>query len=307
MIPRKDIINAAHAVGFDLVGVIPAEALDREHAIFDRWLADGCQSTLGYMERNVDKRFDVRRLVEGSRSVVVCAVSYLSPYGRGYDASSHTKVASYALAADYHTTIKSMLLQLAEQLRCLSPNMRFRTFTDSAPIAEKSYAQRAGLGWIGRHSLLVNPRYGSMMHLGELVIDEDVDEYDTPMSGVGCGSCHACVDACPNDAIRDDRTVDTRRCISCRTIEREAEGDKTPLHGWIFGCDACQSVCPFNRHAPMHANPRFDPVVDPSMLCAESLATMTEERFTELVGNTAMVRAGLKRLQHNALRNIEEG
>lgn len=306
MIPRKVIINSAYAVGFDLVGVIPAEALDREHAIFDGWLADGCQSTLGYMERNVDKRFDVRRLVEGSRSVVVCAVSYLSPYSRGYDASCSNKVASYALAADYHVTIKGMLLQLAEQLRCLSPTLRFRTFTDSAPIAEKSYAQRAGLGWIGRNSLLVNPRYGSMVHLGELVIDDEVDEYDIPMSGVGCGSCRACVDACPNGAIRDNCTIDTRRCISCRTIERGAEGDTTPLHGWIFGCDACQSVCPFNQHAPMHTNPKFDPIVDPTALSVEGLSTMSEECFAQLVGHTAMMRAGLVRLQHNAKRNAEE-
>ena len=306
MIPRKVIINTAHAVGFDLVGVVPVGPLDMEHNIFNEWLLAGCQSTLGYMERNVEKRFNVGRLVEGSQSVIICAVSYLSPYSRGYDASCSTKIASYALAQDYHITIKGMLLQLAEQLRCLSPALRFRAFTDSAPIAEKSYAQRAGLGWIGRNSLLVNPRYGSMMHLGELVIDESVDEYDVPMSGVGCGTCRACVDACPNGAIRDNRTIDTRRCISCRTIEREAEGDATPLHGWIFGCDACQSVCPFNRHAPLHANPLFDPVVDPMSLGAESLATMSDERFEELAGRTAMMRAGLARLQQNAMRNEAE-
>ena len=306
MIPRKVIINTAHAVGFDLVGVVPVEPLDMEYNIFNEWLLAGCQSTLEYMERNVEKRFNVGRLVEGSQSVIICAVSYLSPYSRGYDASCSTKIASYALAQDYHITIKGMLLQLAEQLRCLSPALRFRAFTDSAPIAEKSYAQRAGLGWIGRNSLLVNPRYGSMMHLGELVIDESIDEYDVPMSGVGCGTCRACVDACPNGAIRDNRTIDTRRCISCRTIEREAEGDATPLHGWIFGCDACQSVCPFNRHAPLHANPLFDPVVDPVSLGAEALATMSDERFEELAGRTAMMRAGLARLRHNARRNEEE-
>ena len=143
------------------------------------------------------------------------------------------------------------------------------------------------------------------MHLGELVIDEEVDEYDTPMSGVGCGSCQACVESCPNGAIREDRTIDTRRCISCRTIEREADGDTTPLHGWIFGCDVCQSVCPFNRHAPLHTNPQFDPVVDPVELGVEALADMGEERFMELVGSTALVRAGLERLKHNARRNSD--
>lgn len=306
MIPRKVIINAAHSVGFDLVGVVPAEALVYERNIFDEWLLAGCQSTLGYMERNVEKRFNVGRLVEGAQSLIICAVSYLSPYGRGYDSACQSKIASYALAADYHLTVKSMLLQLAEQLQCLAPSMRFRTFTDTAPLAEKSYAQRAGLGWIGRNSLLVNPKYGSMMHLGELVISEVVDQYDVPMSGVGCGTCRACVEACPNGAIRDNRTIDTRRCVSCRTIEREAEGDTTPLHGWIFGCDACQTVCPFNRHAPQHTNRLFDPIVDPSALGVEALAAMSEERFSEVAGATAMMRAGLVRLRRNALRNTEE-
>jgi epoxyqueuosine reductase len=145
-----------------------------------------------------------------------------------------------------------------------------------------------------------------MMHLGELVIDDEVDEYDAPMSGVGCGSCRACIEACPNGAIRDNRTIDTRRCISCRTIEREAEDDLTPLHGWIFGCDACQTVCPFNRHAPLHANSKFDPIVDPAELGCDSLMNMTEERFAQLVGHTAMMRAGLMRLRNNALRNANE-
>lgn len=304
MIPRKVIINAARNVGFDLVGVVPSMALDKERNIFDEWLLAGCQSTLGYMERNVEKRFNVGRLVEGSQSVIICAVSYLLPYSRGYDCECQSKIASYALAADYHVTIKAMLLQLAEQLQCLVPTLRYRVFTDSAPLAEKSYAQRAGLGWIGRNSLLVNPKYGSMMHLGELVIDDVVDEYDEPMSGVSCGTCRACVDACPNGAIRDNRTVDTRKCISCRTIERSDGEDATPLHGWIFGCDACQSVCPFNRHAPLHTNPMFDPIVDPEALTAERLDAMTDEEFELIAGRTAMMRAGLERLRENARRNI---
>ena len=287
MIPRKVIINTAHAVGFDLVGVVPVEPLDMEYNIFNEWLLAGCQSTLGYMERNVEKRFNVGRLVEGSQSVIICAVSYLSPYSRGYDASCSTKIASYALAQDYHITIKGMLLQLAEQLRCLSPALRFRAFTDSAPIAEKSYAQRAGLGWIGRNSLLVTPEHGSMIHLGELVINEEVDQYNTPMDGGGCGECRRCVEACPNGAILENRTIDTRRCISCRTIEREANEAKINLDGWIFGCDGCQVVCPYNKRAPLHTNPKFDPLYDPPALDSSAWlrmsATRCELRFCRLL------------------------
>jgi epoxyqueuosine reductase len=300
MISRNLITNLAAEVGFDLVGVVRAEALYDEHNRFKEWLLAGNSSTLSYLERNIEKRFDASLLVEGSRSVVVCAVSYLSPYSRGYSEDCRTKIASYALNRDYHTTIKGMLEQLASALKRFEPELKYRSFVDSAPLAEKSYARRAGLGWIGRQSLLVNPRFGSMMHLGELVIDAEIDEYDTPMEGVGCGSCRRCVEACPNGAILDNRTIDARRCISCRTIEREQEGDELPLHGWIFGCDICQSVCPFNQHAPLHRNSQFDPVVTPEMLSAERLEAMTEEEFYSIAEATPMLRAGFERLRKNA-------
>jgi epoxyqueuosine reductase len=300
MISRNLITNLAAEVGFDLVGVVRAEALYDEHNRFKEWLLAGNSSTLSYLERNIEKRFDAGRLVEGSRSVVVCAVSYLSPYSRGYSDDCCTKIASYALNRDYHTTIKGMLEQLASALKRFEPELKYRSFVDSAPLAEKSYARRAGLGWIGRQSLLVNPRFGSMMHLGELVIDAEIDEYDTPMEGVGCGSCRRCVEACPNGAILDNRTIDARRCISCRTIEREQEGDELPLHGWIFGCDICQSLCPFNQPPPLHRNSQFDPVVTPEMLSAERLEAMTEEEFYSIAEATPMLRAGFERLRKNA-------
>lgn len=198
-----------------------------------------------------------------------------------------------------------MLEQLASALKRFEPELKYRSFVDSAPLAEKSYARRAGLGWIGRQSLLVNPKFGSMMHLGELVIDAEVDEYDEPMEGVGCGSCRRCVEACPNGAILDNRTIDTRRCISCRTIERE-QSDTLPLHGWIFGCDICQSVCPFNQHAPLHRNPQFDPIVTPEMLSAKHFETMTDSEFNSIVAQTPMLRAGFERIRQNALKNSEK-
>lgn len=303
MISRKVIKNIALEAGFDLVGVVRAEPLAEEYNRFKEWLLEGNGSTLSYLERNVEKRFDASRLVEGSKSVVVCAVSYLSPYSRGYQEESTMKIASYALNRDYHTTIKSMLEQMATALKAYCPEFRYRTFVDSAPLAEKSHARRAGLGWIGRHSLLVNPKIGSMMHLGELVIDVEVDEYDVPMEGVGCGSCRRCVEACPNGAILDNRTIDTRRCISCRTIEREDGADGVPLHGWIFGCDVCQSVCPFNEHAPLHRNAQFDPIITPEMLSAERIETMTEEEFEALAKQTPMLRAGFERIGRNARKN----
>lgn len=299
MISRNVIINAALAEGFDLVGVVPVENLDSERNRFKEWLLRGSHSTLAYLERNVDKRFNPSLLVDGCRSVVICAVSYLSPYSRGYAEGANTKIASYALAEDYHVTIKAMLNRVAERLMVSAPGLKYRAFTDSAPVAEKSLAVRAGLGWIGRNSLVVNPRFGSMMHLGELLISEDVDVYDTPMEGVGCGTCRRCVEACPNGAIMDDRTIDTRRCISCRTIEREGCSETITLDGWIYGCDACQSVCPFNRHAPEHRNPLFDPLFDPTALDAAAWLAMSDAEFEAMAGTTAMPRAGLERIKGN--------
>lgn len=300
MIARNIITNIAREVGFDLVGVVRAEELVVERERFDGWLAAGNHSSLSYLERNVDKRFDGRLLVEGARSIVVCGVSYLSYYSRGYSAGCRTKIASYALNVDYHTTIKQMLAKIAERLLEVEPRLRFRAFTDSAPVAEKSLAVRAGLGWIGRNSLLVNQSYGSMLHLGELFIDADVDAYDKPLAEGGCGSCRACVGVCPNGAILDNRTIDTRRCISCRTIEREGEASEPiSLDGWIFGCDACQSVCPHNRRAPLHRNPLFNPILDPAALTVERWQSMTPDEFRAMAGSTPLMRSGLERIKSN--------
>lgn len=300
MIARNIITNIAREVGFDLVGVVRAEELVVERERFEGWLAAGNHSSLSYLERNVDKRFDGRLLVEGARSIVVCGVSYLSEYSRGYSAGCRTKIASYALNVDYHTTIKQMLAKIAERLLEVEPRLRFRAFTDSAPVAEKSLAVRAGLGWIGRNSLLINPSYGSMLHLGELFIDADVDAYDKPLAEGGCGSCRACVGVCPNGAILDNCTIDTRRCISCRTIEREGEASEPiSLDGWIFGCDACQSVCPHNRRAPLHRNPLFNPILDPVALTVERWQTMTPDEFRAMAGSTPLMRSGLERIKSN--------
>ncbi|MBQ2239873.1 MAG: tRNA epoxyqueuosine(34) reductase QueG [Alistipes sp.] len=299
MISRKIIINIAREAGFDLVGIARAEHLSSEHNRFNEWMLEGNASTLDYLKRNIDKRFDASILVDGARSVIVCAISYLSHYSRGYKEGWRTKVASYALARDYHLTIKEMLTDVAERLKEHYPTLRFRAFTDSAPLAEKSYAVRAGLGWIGRNSLLVTPEHGSMIHLGELVINEEVDQYNTPMDGVGCGECRRCVEACPNGAILENRTIDTRRCISCRTIEREANEAKINLDGWIFGCDGCQVVCPYNKRAPLHTNPKFDPLYDPTALDSAAWLRMSDEEFKAMASTTAMTRAGLERIQKN--------
>ena len=260
MIRTEVVKNLASEVGFDLCGVAPCRHLAQNEEWFRRWLDRGMNASLGYLERNLDKRFDPRRLVEGARTAVVCAVGYKNRASEGYPAGCRTKIASYACAADYHATVRVMLARLFEELRGMWPGLRGRAFVDTAPLLEKQLAVEAGLGWIGRQSLLVTPRLGSFVVLGELILADEADRYDEPFEGTRCGRCRNCIESCPTGAIVAPRVVDAGRCIACHTIEREP-ASRIDLDGWIFGCDRCQSCCPYNRNAPMHAHPAFDPQI----------------------------------------------
>ena len=298
MLDHLYIKKLAAGAGFDLCGITPCRHLSANEERFRAWLNSGYQSSLGYMERNAEKRFDARRLVEGARTAVVCAVSYKNRVGEGYPPEHRTKVASYACTEDYHTTVRAMLAGMLDALRKVSPALRGRAFVDTAPLAEKQLAVEAGLGWIGRQSLLVTPQYGSYVLLGELILTEEADRYDTPFEESRCGTCRSCIDNCPTGAVTAGRTIDTGRCISCRTIEREQPGE-TDLHGWIFGCDACQSCCPWNRRAPQHRNAAFDPVFDPLTMDAGAWLGMDEAAFEALCGRTPLTRSGLDRIRRN--------
>lgn len=256
------IKGVAHEVGFDLCGVAKYHVFEEDKAFLVEWIEQGYASSLDYLKRNIDCRADANRLVEGAKSVVVCAVSYKNMVSDGYPADHQAKVASYACTTDYHTTIKQMLFELCERLKEVNPDFSARCFVDSAPIFEKRYAVEAGLGWIGRQSLLVTPEYGSFVLLGEIVMTAECDQYDTPYEGIGCGECRRCVEACPNGAIKE-RHIDTSRCISCATIECRADEGICDTHGWIFGCDECQTICPYNRKAPYFRNPKFTPLFNP--------------------------------------------
>lgn len=298
MLSFRNIKNRAADVGFDLCGVARCRHLAANEAWFRDWLHKGYQSSLGYMERNVEKRFDPQRLVEEARTAIVCAVSYKNRFSDGYPPDCRTKVASYACNKDYHTTLRTMLRQLFDALREDHPELAGRAFVDTAPLAEKQLAVEAGLGWIGRQSLLITPQYGSFVVLGELLLCEEADAYDAPFEGSRCGSCRACMEHCPTGAIVAPRVIDTHRCISCHTIEQEPP-TQVDLHGWIFGCDACQSCCPYNRQAPQHTHPAFDPVFDPLALPPEAWQTMTDEEFAERMGETPLTRSGLARIRRN--------
>ena len=298
MLDRSNIKKLAAEVGFDLCGIAPCRHLADNEEWFRDWLLRGYQSSLGYLERNTEKRFDPRRLVEGARTAVVCAAAYKNRVGEGYPPGHRAKIASYACMRDYHTTIRTMLDRLLAALRAEHPDLAGRAFVDTAPLAEKQLAVEAGLGWIGRQSLLVTPRHGTYVLLGELILCDDTDSYDTPFEGSRCGRCRNCIESCPTGAIVAPRVIDTGRCIACHTIERQPS-TQIDVHGWIFGCDRCQSCCPHNQKAPMHTDPRFDPIVDPIALAPDDWRSMTEAEFEERLGETPLTRSGLERIRSN--------
>ena len=288
MLQKEHIKQLALEVGFDLCGVAQCSNFEDDRAFLEGWIREGYASSLDYLKRNIERRADVTTIVPGAKSVIVCAVAYKNSISEGYPTEHRAKVASYALSTDYHTTIKQMLFELSARLKELCPTLSGRCFVDSAPIFEKRYAVEAGLGWIGRQSLLVTPEYGTFVLLGELVITEEVDSYDKPLISLGCGECRRCVEACPNEAIKE-RHIDTSRCISCATIESKEESS-CELHGWIFGCDECQSVCPYNRKAPHYTNPRFNPRFNPIALSPEWWHNLTKEEFSDLTAGTPLER-----------------
>ncbi len=296
MLNAYTIKNIATQMGFDLCGITPAQHLEVAESRFREWQTCGYGNTLEYLSRYEDVRFDSSKLIPNAKSVVVCAVSYKSEYSvSGQANTNNPKIASYALNRDYHKTIRRRLKAMLSALVAIYPQLSGRVFTDSAPLLEKQLAVNAGLGWIGRQSLLITPEFGSFILLGELVLDMECDEYSSEYLGDRCGGCRRCIDSCPAQAINDNRTIDARRCISCRTVEVDVAGDDLPLAGWIFGCDECQSCCPHNQHTPLHTNPDFDPIITP--IPADEWLNMDEPEFIQKFGTTPLKRATLPRLQ----------
>ena len=237
MVLGYDIIKKyASEAGFTLCGMARARVLSEYESRFAAGLEASGEAVLSYLVRSPERRLDPSTLVPGAQTVVVCALRY---DGRAEE-TPEGKISSHRRGGDYHPKIKAMLREILGRLRTERPGLRGKVCCDTSAILEKAWAVEAGLGWIGRNSLLVNPEHGSLLLLGEIVLDAECDRYDEPLQGVGCGGCRRCVDNCPTGALGEKR-VDTGRCISALTIERARKGlSVEPLHGWICGCDECQ-------------------------------------------------------------------
>ncbi len=285
--------------GFDQVGIARAEFLDTEARHLESWLADNNHGTMSYMADHFDKRVDPRLLVPGAKSVISLTYNYY--YDQKQKDPLAPKISMYAYGRDYHKVIRKRLKALFHAIRQVAGDVQGRCFVDSAPVMERDWAKRSGLGWIGKHTLLINKKRGSYFFLGEIISDLDLLP-DAPVAD-HCGTCTKCIDACPTNAIYPaGYVIDASKCISYLTIELK---DEIPLdfagnmESWMFGCDICQEVCPWNRFSIPHEEPEFSPSDQLLEMTADEWELLTEETFHILFKGSAVNRTKFKGLQRN--------
>jgi epoxyqueuosine reductase len=296
------IKEQALRLGFDKVGVVRAEPLEPERARLREWLARGFHGEMRWMARDPEQRTDPRSLLAGARSVVVVALNYYTPHAHADDAAAG-KISRYSWGDDYHDVLTGKLRELLAWVTENWPAARGKVCVDIQPMMDKAWAARAGLGWIGKHTNLITREYGSWVFLGELLLDLEL-EYDAGPGEDHCGSCTLCLEACPTQAITEPYVVDSNKCISYATIE--LRGDRMPeevaqnLDGWLYGCDACQDVCPWNRFEQPTGEPRFEPREGLVNAPLSDILGLTHEAYAERFRKSAIKRAKLTGLQRNA-------
>jgi epoxyqueuosine reductase len=297
-LPAERVRQAARDVGFPLVGLARAEALDP--GPLEAWLAAGYGADMDFMARRLDERLDPRRVLPGAETVIALAIGYDRPQDDG-----RSPVARYARGRDYHYAHRDRMKALRKRLLALAPDLETYACVDTGVAMEKVWAQRAGIGWIGKNGCLINPRFGSWITLSVMFMDRAVDAYDEPHAD-RCGDCALCLRACPTKAFPAPGVVDARRCLSYQTIENKGavpEPLRRAFRGRVFGCDICQEVCPFNRVELPEGDPRFAPRPISALTPAE-LAALTAAEFEALSAGTAIARAQHDGLRRNALYSI---
>lgn len=293
------IRTEAARLGFAFCGFAKAQQMDEEARRLEAWLNKGLHGKMTYMENYFDLRTDPSKLVPGAKTVIVLMHNYF-PKEKQQDPAA-PRLARYAYGEDYHFVIKRKLQQLLAFIQENAGEVNGRCFVDSAPVLERDWAERAGLGWKGKNTLLINPKAGSYYFLAELILDLEL-QADAPMRD-HCGTCRRCIEACPTDAISPEGyLLDANKCTSYLTIElREAipESFKGKLENWMFGCDICQEVCPWNRFSKPHEEPAFEPQEDLMKMSRQEWMEITEEVFQKLFKGSAVKRTRFKGLKRN--------
>jgi epoxyqueuosine reductase len=293
----QSIKKIAADFGFSFCGISKAEFLEAEASNLEAWLKRGYQGKMAYLENHFDKRLDPRLLVPGAKSVVSLVYNYFPQ--QDLSSEGNLKVAKYAYGEDYHTVVKDKLKAFMARIQETIGEVSGRVFVDSAPVMERQWAAKSGIGWIGKNSLLLNKQMGSFFFLAELILDLEL-EPDGPTKDY-CGTCTACIDACPTDAIVGEGVIDSNKCISYLTIELKdsiPQEFKGKMDNWIFGCDVCQDVCPWNRFSKPHSEKRFEPG-DHKDFTQQDWIDLTEEIFQKNFGQSAITRTALKGLKRN--------
>lgn len=292
------IKQKAEKFGFQSCGISKAEFLEEEAPRLEAWLNKGYHGEMNYMENHFDKRLNPTLLVDGAKSVISLSYNYFPKVK--IDEINNFKISKYAYGEDYHEVIKDILKNMVAELQEEIGEFGFRVFVDSAPVLEKAWARKSGLGWVGKNANLITKKHGSFYFLAEIICDLEL-EYDLAVTD-HCGSCRACIDACPTQAIVSDRIVDGSKCISYATIELKNEIPdyfNGKMDDWIFGCDVCQDVCPWNRFSAPTLQEKFAPNFQKLNFRKNEWKELTQELFSEIFKKSAVKRTKFSGLMRN--------
>nr|WP_294991821.1 tRNA epoxyqueuosine(34) reductase QueG [uncultured Sediminibacterium sp.] len=293
------IKQTAYDLGFDYCGVAKAVVLDEDARRLERWLNQHYHGGMNYMENHFDLRIDPTKLVPGAKSVITVLKNY---YPSAEQSSDAPRISKYAWGKDYHEVIRAKLHEFLDLIKKEYGDIQGRGFVDSAPVLERSWATRSGAGWIGKNGNLITKSNGSFFFIATLIVDIELP-YDDPFAKDFCGTCTKCIDACPTDAILDNKTIDGSKCISYYTIELKDALIPAEMKGkfenWMFGCDTCQDVCPWNRFSKPHHEPAFNPIPAILNLSTKEWEAMSEENFKQLFKHSPLKRSKFKGIQRN--------
>lgn len=294
-------MEKAKAIGFDLVGFAKADKLHEELRSLEDWLSRRFQGGMKYMERNLEKREDVSKILPDAKSVVSVALNYYTDHKHS-NKDGKGKISRYAWGKDYHLIIWNLLEELEQELKHLDPEFKCKSYVDAGPVMDKTWAVKSGIGWMGKHSNIINRNYGSWIFIANIITNYEFD-YDDKIPDF-CGSCTACIDACPTQAIVSDYVVDSNRCISYLTIENKEQIPdefKSQFEGWLFGCDICQDVCPWNiKFSQLTRVEEFNPGKENMEIDLEEISKMSSKDFRNRFANSPVLRTKLKGLKRNA-------